>query len=59
MQFTVLSADPAPPPAPIRTAVAIAGLSAVIVGLVTWGIDELKHRFGSRPTAPAQDAGSK
>jgi hypothetical protein len=41
--------DPKPgAPNPVRNAVAIAVLSAVGTGLVAWGIEELKKRFGSK-----------
>ena len=33
----------------IGMAVAIAALSALATGLVSWGVEELKHRFGSKP----------
>lgn len=32
----------------IAVAVAIAALSALVSGLVTWGVDELRHRFGTK-----------
>jgi len=44
--------DAPPPPSPkeqIVVAVVIAGLSALATGLITWGVDELKQRFGSKP----------
>lgn len=42
--------DPKPPSKgeQIALAVAIAGLSALTTGLITWGVEELKHRFGSK-----------
>jgi len=33
----------------IALAVAIAALSTLASGLVSWGVEELKHRFGSKP----------
>lgn len=33
----------------IAMAVTIAALSTLASGLVSWGIEELKHRFGSKP----------
>lgn len=33
----------------IALAVAIAALSTLASGLISWGVEELKHRFGSKP----------
>jgi hypothetical protein len=33
----------------IVMAVTIAALSTLASGLVAWGVEELKHRFGSKP----------
>jgi hypothetical protein len=33
----------------IAIAVAIAGLSTLVSGLVGWGVEELRSRFGSKP----------
>jgi hypothetical protein len=42
--------DPKPPSRreQIGMAVTIAALSALATGLVSWGVEELKHRFGSK-----------
>jgi hypothetical protein len=47
--------DDFPPPRKgedVAKAVVIAGLSALITGLVTWGIDELRERFGKTKPCP-------
>lgn len=33
----------------IVMAVTIAALSTLASGLISWGVEELKHRFGSKP----------
>jgi hypothetical protein len=33
----------------IAMAVTIAALSALATGLVSWGVEELKQRFGTKP----------
>lgn len=40
----------------IATAVAIAGLSALVTGLVTWGIEALKKRLSPVATEPKAEA---
>jgi hypothetical protein len=40
------------PPGPreqIAVAVTIAALSALCVNLITWGVEEMKHKFGTKP----------
>ena len=37
----------------VGLAVAIAGLSTLVGGLVQWGIHELQLKFGSKPKEPA------
>lgn len=39
----------------IGMAVAIAALSALATGLVSWGVEELRHRFGTRPKEEKSD----
>lgn len=39
----------------IGMAVAIAGLSTLVSGLVHWGIHELQLRFGTKPEAHEKD----
>lgn len=39
----------------IGMAVAIAALSTLASGLISWGIEELKHRFGSKPEEKSND----
>lgn len=39
----------------IGMAVAIAGLSTLVSGLVHWGIQELQVRFGTKPETPEKN----
>ncbi len=40
----------------IAIAVAIAGLSTLVSGLVNWGIQELQSKYGSKPEKDKQSA---
>lgn len=47
----MLIQDNKPPSAreQIAVAVTIAALSALCVNLITWGVEEMKHKFGTKP----------
>lgn len=45
----MLHQDNPGPKEQITVAVAIAALSALATGLITWGVDELRQKFGSKP----------
>lgn len=50
--------DPYPPPDNARGvafAVITAAATVLVTGLISWGVDELRNRYGSRPPEPPKD----